>query len=133
MTSTKKAKLEVTDQQKHLVNNTLTMLVTQLKQNLEIYEKQNGKPYAFQLKEVSNYDYVNPQHYVQGDGRQTWEHMIDEFGAYETAIFCKLNAYKYADRIGKKPNEDVEREQAKIDWYEAKAAELFEQVDGTFD
>lgn len=72
-----------------------------------------------------NYDYINPQHYVQEDGRQTWEHMVDEFGVYETAIFCKLNAYKYNDRKGKKPNEEIEREQKKIDWYEAKAKELF--------
>ena len=78
-------------------------------------------------KQKEDYDYINPQHYVQDDGRQTWEHMVDEFGLYETAIFCKINAYKYNDRIGKKPNEDVEREQKKIDLYEAKAHELFDQ------
>lgn len=125
MTSTKRGKLEITTSQKELVNNTLEMLIGQLKQNLKTYEKQNGKPYSFQLKEVSNYDYINPQHYVQDDGRQTWEHMVDDFGLYETAVFCKLNAYKYVDRIGKKPNEDTEREQKKIDWYNHKAAELF--------
>ena len=125
MTSTKRARLEVTDQQKNTLNLQLEQLTTQLKQRLEQYEKQTGTPYRVQLKEGSDYDYINPQHYVQDDGRQTWEHMVDDFGLYETAIFCKINAYKYADRIGKKPNEDIEREQKKIDWYEAKAAELF--------
>jgi hypothetical protein len=129
MTSTKRARLEVTDNQKDVLNKQLEQLTIQFKQRLEQYEKQTGNPYPIQLKESSDYDYVNPQHYVQDDGRQTWEHMVDEFGAYETAVFCKLNAYKYNDRIGKKPNEDIEREQKKIDWYEAKAAELFELDD----
>jgi len=133
MTSTKRAKLEVTENQKNVLNAQLEQLTNQFKQRLEQYEKQNGKPYSVQLKESIDYDYVNPQHYVQNDGRQTWEHMVDEFGAYETAVFCKLNAYKYKDRIGKKPNEDVEREQAKIDWYEAKAVELFDEVNKNYE
>lgn len=127
MTSTKRARVEVTEDQKNMLNAQLEQLITQLTQKLEQYEKQNGKPYPTQLKEDVDYDYVNPEHYVQSDGRQTWEHMVDKYGAYETAVFCKLNAYKYADRIGKKPNEDVDREQAKIDWYQAKAVELFDK------
>jgi hypothetical protein len=126
MTSTKRPKLATTEHDTNQISNTLETLAKQFKTNAELYEKQNGKPYPVQLKENSDYDYVNPQHYVQEDGRQTWEHMVDEFGLYETAVFCKLNAYKYADRIGKKPNEDVEREQAKIDWYLSKADELFD-------
>ena len=125
MTSTKKAKIAPTDREKNQISGTLETLVKQFRTNAELYEKQNGEPYPIQLKEGSDYDFINPQHYVQDDGRQTWEHMVEDFGLYETAVFCKLNAYKYADRIGKKPNEDVEREQKKIDWYNAKAAELF--------
>ena len=129
MSNTKRVKTEITDQQKSLLDAQLDQGIAQLKQRLDQYEKMHGKPYPTQLKEGDDYDYVNPQHYVQDDGRQTWEHMVDDFGAYETAVFCKLNAYKYQDRIGKKPNEDVEREQKKIDWYEAKAAELFELIE----
>src|SRR5690606_35874872 len=84
-----------------------------------------GKPYPMELKKTDDYDYINPQHYVQDDGRQTWEHMVDEFGLEETAIFCKLNAYKYSDRRGRKPGEDTEREDKKIKWYMEKAAELY--------
>ena len=78
--------------------------------------------------ENDNYDYINPSHYIQDDGRQTWEHMVDKFGLEETAIFCKLNAYKYADRRGKKPGENTEREDKKIEWYEEKAKELYKLI-----
>lgn len=89
------------------------------------YEKQSNKKFPYKFSKVDDYDYVNPQHYVQEDGRQTWERMVDKFGLEKTAIFCELNAYKYKERIGKKPNESTEREQKKIDWYERKAEELY--------
>jgi hypothetical protein len=129
MANTKKIRTEITDAEKTKLDQQLKQLVEQLSQRLDQYEKINGKPYHTTLKEGVDYDYVNPQHYVQEDGRQTWEHMIDEFGEYETAIFCKLNAYKYTDRMGKKPNEDIEREKKKIQWYEDKARELFERIE----
>lgn len=98
-----------------------------IEKDIAIYEKQTGEnfPLEFTKRKEDNYDYVNPQHYVQDDGKQTWERMVDEFGLEWTAIFCELNAYKYQDRMGKKPNEDVEREQGKIDWYKKKAEELW--------
>lgn len=129
MATTKKIKTVVSNDEKSKLNQQLKQLITQLEQKLEQYEKFNDKPYHIQLKEGADYDYINPSHYVQNDGRQTWEHMVDEFGEYETAVFCKLNAYKYADRMGKKPNEDTDREQKKIEWYEDKARELFERVE----
>ena len=130
MASTKGIRTEVTDGQRSKLDQQLNQLVDQLKQRLDQYEKLNGKPYHVSLKNGNDYDYINPAHYVQGDGRQTWEHMVDQFGEFETAIFCKLNAYKYTDRMGKKPNEDVDREKKKIQWYEDKARELFERIEG---
>jgi hypothetical protein len=130
MASTKKVRTVVSEGEKTLLDKQLDQLVEQLKQRLDQYERIHGKPHSVSLKEGNDYDYINPAHYVQEDGRQTWEHMVDEFGEYETAIFCKLNAYKYADRMGKKPNEDVDREKKKIQWYEDKARELFEKVEG---
>lgn len=129
MADTKKIKTVVSDEKKNLLDKQLEQLTTQFKQRLDQYERIHNKPYPIQLKEGNDYDYINPSHYVQEDGRQTWEHMVDEFGEYETAIFCKLNAYKYADRMGKKPNEDIEREKKKIQWYKDKAAELFEIIE----
>lgn len=125
MASTKRVNVSVSDQEKELVTKQLEQLFEQVKQKLVQYEKKVGKPYHIELKQTDGYDYINPQHYVQDDGRQTWEHMVDEFGLEETAIFCKLNAYKYSDRRGRKPGEDIEREDKKIKWYTEKAAELF--------
>lgn len=128
MASTRRVRTETSQKANSLVAQQIEQLATQLKQKLAQHEKQLGKPYPLELKETDGYDYINPQHYVQDDGRQTWEHMVDEFGLEETAIFCKLNAYKYSDRRGKKPGEDVDRENKKIKWYEDKAAELFAKL-----
>lgn len=130
MANTKKIKIgEVSKEQKNVLDQQLEHLVQQLKQRIDQYERYHNKPYPIQLKENNEYDYINPSHYIQEDGKQTWERMVEEFGEFETAVFCKLNAYKYADRMGKKPNEDIEREKKKIQWYEDKAAELFQILD----
>ena len=102
----------------------------EFQEQIKTYEEQSGKKFPLEIKKRSeeNYDYVNPDHYKQDDGKQTWERMVDKFGLEETAIFCELNAFKYQDRMGKKPNEDVEREQGKIDWYLDKAKELREKI-----
>lgn len=81
-------------------------------------------PYEVKLK-TDKYDFINPNHYKQDDGKQTWERMVDIYGIEKTAIFCELNAFKYQDRMGKKPNEDIEREKGKIQWYKDKAKELY--------
>ena len=79
---------------------------------------------------MDNYDYINPKHYVGDDGKQTWERMVDNWGLKATALWCEMTAFKYTDvRMGKKPNEDVEREQKKVDWYLAKAKELYKKAD----
>lgn len=77
---------------------------------------------------MDNYDFIRPDHYKKEDGRETINLMVEQFGIEEVAIFCKLNAFKYADRKGKKPGEDEEREEAKRFWYEAKAKELYSKI-----
>jgi len=75
--------------------------------------------------EENKYEYVNdPAHYQQEDGKSTWERMVDKWGEEKTALWCEMTAFKYQDRMGKKPGEDIEREQGKIDWYTNKAKEL---------
>lgn len=113
------------ESEKDSIKQQLDTLIEQVKVILNDYQEVVGKPYPIELKQTDGYDYINPQHYVQDDGRQTWEHMVDKFGLEETAIFCKLNAYKYSDRRGRKPGEDTEREDKKIKWYTEKATELF--------
>lgn len=108
------------------IDNVLGLMVVQLKKKLLEYEKQFNKPYKVQLKEDNDYDYINPQHYVGDDGRQTWERMVEKWGVEKTALWCEMTAFKYIDtRIGKKPNEDSEREMKKVKWYEDKAKELY--------
>ena len=50
--------------------------------------------------------------------------MIDTFGKNEVAIFCKLNAFKYMWRAGKKPGSPKQEDLKKAEWYIAKQTEL---------
>ena len=73
------------------------------------------------------YDYINPNHYKDtGTDKETFEIMIDIFGKEAFINFCRLNAFKYRMRIGKKPGENTEREINKILWYERKIEDLSE-------
>lgn len=73
------------------------------------------------VKEAVNH----PEHYNREGAMECIDEMILVFGVEETAIFCKLNAYKYRYRAGAKgdPTEDMK----KSDWYMKKYTEL---VDG---
>ncbi len=51
------------------------------------------------------YDNVNPSHYKDGD-KEVWEMMIDVFGLEAYLSFCKVNAFKYRMRAGKKDGAD---------------------------
>jgi hypothetical protein len=138
MATTKRINTQITNKQKDLVSLQIEQLIEQLKQKLGQYEKTHNKEYDISKKlKISidipkeetvqtkeEYDYINPQHYVQDDGRQTWERMLDFWSLEQVALWCEMTAFKYKDRMGKKPNEDVERETKKIEWYENKAKEL---------
>lgn len=75
------------------------------------------------LAEVKPYDYINPNHYKQGD-KEVIEMMVDIWGAEDVAKYCSMNAFKYRMRMGFKPNQPVEQELKKATWYEDKAKEL---------
>lgn len=53
--------------------------------------------------------------------------MYAMFGSYELMVFCKLNAYKYRFRAGKKDGSSFEEDIAKAEWYENKYMELHEE------
>ena len=54
-----------------------------------------------------------PFHYTQGD-IECIDAMIAAFGEYQTAVYCKLNAFKYLWRADlKSPDQDLE----KAIWY----------------
>jgi len=130
MTSTKKTPVKLSESGINSLYIGIMSLKQQTENKIQYYEKQSGKKFPFKFSEnKDDYDFVNPNHYVQDDGRQTWEHMVDEFGKEKTAIFCELNAYKYKDRMGKKPGEDIEREMKKVEWYKNKATQLYKELE----
>jgi len=73
--------------------------------------------------ENKEYDHINPNHYKQGV-KETWEQMVDIFGLESFVTYCKLNAYKYMSRLGKKPDQPIERDMQKATWYLKKLEEL---------
>ena len=78
--------------------------------------------------EKKEYEEVNhPDHYNQYDV-EVIDMMERVFGTLETAIFCKLNAYKYRQRMGNKPGQDLFKDLAKEKWYLAKTKELKDKL-----
>jgi len=73
---------------------------------------------------MKDYDYVNPSHYKKEGEKETWQKMLDIWGEEKFIAHCEMCAFKYKERLGKKPNEPEARDLAKIGWYESKAKEL---------
>lgn len=68
----------------------------------------------------------HPKHYNREGGMECIDEMALLFGLQNTAIFCKLNAWKYRYRAAdKNGTEDL----AKSDWYINKYKELQEQAE----
>lgn len=70
-----------------------------------------------------NYDFINPTHYKTGN-KEVWEMMVDIWGLEKFISHCEMTAFKYRMRIGKKPDQPIDRDLDKARWYEAKADEL---------
>lgn len=73
---------------------------------------------------VKTYEEVNhPQHYNNYDV-EVIDMMEKVFGKEQTAVFCKLNAFKYRMRAGTKPGQDADKDLKKEQWYLNKKREL---------
>lgn len=82
------------------------------------------KTEVYEIKPEEKYEMVNhPTHYNNYD-KECIEMMIDIWGPEETAIFCKLNAFKYRLRMGTKPDNDIKQDLNKEKWYLKKFHEL---------
>lgn len=82
------------------------------------------KTELYEIKPEEKYEMVNhPTHYNNYD-KEVIEMMIDIWGPEETAIFCKLNAFKYRLRMGTKPDNDIKQDLNKEKWYLKKFHEL---------
>lgn len=75
------------------------------------------------IKKPEKYDYINPSHYLLA-GRETFDMMVDIWGKDLVIAHCEMNAFKYRMRVGKKPNQPVEQDLKKAEWYENKAKSL---------
>lgn len=68
---------------------------------------------------------VDKMPHYNGYDKEVIDMMIDIFGKEETAIFCKINAFKYRMRLGLKGGpEKIPEDLAKEQWYIDKAHEL---------
>jgi hypothetical protein len=74
---------------------------------------------------MSDYDYINPEHYKKGD-KEVWEIMVDIWGIEAYISHCEMCAFKYRQRAGSKPGQPLERDLQKAKWYEDKIDELNE-------
>lgn len=70
-----------------------------------------------------NYDFVKPDHYKQFQ-METIDMMIKIWGIEVVIIHCEITAFKYKMRLGAKPDQPVERDLKKAQWYIDKANEL---------
>ena len=70
------------------------------------------------------YNYINPKHYKQFANIECWEMMLKLWGKEKFIAYCEMNAFKYRMRLGEKPEQPIDRDLAKANWYMNKANEL---------
>lgn len=68
-------------------------------------------------QEKENYEHVDhPPHY-NNYSMEVVEMMRKIYGDEKVAIWCELNSFKYRMRMGTKPDQSIERDLGKEDWY----------------
>jgi hypothetical protein len=71
------------------------------------------------------YDYINPRHY-KNYSLETVEMMAAIYGKAATALYCEMTAFKYRMRMGTKPENSIEQDLKKEQWFLNRAKELRE-------
>jgi Protein of unknwon function (DUF3310) len=79
------------------------------------------------MNTTEDYDHINPSHYKKFSV-EVIDMMVAIWGKEITAMHCEMCAFKYRMRMGEKPDQPIERDIAKVNWYLAKAAELRKQM-----
>lgn len=67
-------------------------------------------------EEQKTYDFVNPSHYKKFE-KETYQMMIDIWGKDAYIKHCEMCAFKYKLRAGEKPDQPVDRDLEKANWY----------------
>lgn len=76
-----------------------------------------------EVGESKPYDYINPSHYKQFSV-EAIDMMVKIWGNEKVADHCEMCAFKYRMRMGTKPDQSIEQDIKKADWYLNKAKEL---------
>ena len=85
---------------------------------IEQYQKENP------IEENTNYEHVeHPAHY-NTYGQETIAMMVAIWGKERVADWCEITAFKYRMRMGTKPDNSIEQDLKKEQWYLNKAKEL---------
>jgi hypothetical protein len=79
-------------------------------------------------KKEQDYDFINPSHYTEQSSKEVWEMMVDIWGVEKFIAYCEMCSFKYRMRLGKKPDQPIERDLRKAEWYENKRRELLDSV-----
>ncbi len=88
-------------------------------QCMEQYEKEHTSKV-----ETPNYEHVeHPSHYTNYPC-EVIDMMVAIWGKEKVADFCEINAFKYRMRMGTKPDNAIEQDLKKEQWYLNKAKEL---------
>ena len=76
------------------------------------------------FRKVIEYEHVeHPSHYNTYP-METIDMMVAIWGKEKVADFCEINAFKYRMRMGTKPDNSIEQDLKKEQWYLNKAKEL---------
>ena len=70
------------------------------------------------------YEHVNSPSHYNSYQTEVIDMMIAIWGKEKVADFCEINAFKYRMRMGTKPNNSIEQDFNKEQWYLQKAREL---------
>lgn len=76
---------------------------------------------------MADYDFINPDHYKKGS-MEVIEMMEEIWGVEKLIAHCEMCAFKYRMRLGEKPDQPIERDLEKANWYENKARELRQEL-----
>ena len=109
-----------TTEPEEYINNTSESNTSSNTIEIEIPEENNSMD--------NNYEHVDhPVHYNNYDV-EAIDMMEAIWGPEETAIFCKLNAFKYRMRMGTKPDNNINQDLEKEKWYLNKYHELLKKI-----
>ena len=76
---------------------------------------------------MKDYNYIDPNHYKK-NSIEVIDMMTRIWGPEAVATYCEINAFKYRMRLGMKPNQPIEQELKKAQWYEQKSKQLRDEI-----